>query len=141
PRPGRVHHPTAHALGRVAAPFPGGARVALSLSFDDAFASQLDVAVPMLEAHGLHATFYVLPARVRRSPDRWRAVSDRGHEIGSHTATHPCSANFGLSRRNVLENYTLERIEADIDRASGRIESVLGVRPSTFAYPCGQSCV
>ena len=46
--------------------FPGGASVALSLSFDDARDSQLDVALPVLEEHGVSATFYVLPEPVRR---------------------------------------------------------------------------
>jgi len=115
--------------------------VALSLTFDDARDSQLDAGVPVLEAHGLRATFFVLPARVRRRPDEWRAVAARGHEIGNHTATHPCSANFRFSRGNALEDYTLERVEAEIDRASHRIEALTGVRPPTFAYPCGQSFV
>ena len=115
--------------------------MALSLTFDDARDSQIDVAIPVLEAHGLRATFFVLPARVRRRRDDWGTVLDAGHEIGNHTATHPCSANFAFSRTNALEDYTLERIEAEIDRASRRIEGLLGVRPETFAYPCGQSFV
>jgi peptidoglycan/xylan/chitin deacetylase (PgdA/CDA1 family) len=121
--------------------FPGGARMALSLTFDDARDSQLDIGVPVLDAHGVRATFFVLPARVRRRPGEWRALFERGHEIGNHTATHPCSANFAFSRANALEDYSLERIGAEIDRASSRIEALIGVRPRTFAYPCGQSFV
>jgi peptidoglycan/xylan/chitin deacetylase (PgdA/CDA1 family) len=121
--------------------FPGEARVALSLSFDDARESQLDVALPALEAHGVRATFYVLPAHVWRRRREWQAVVDGGHEIANHTATHPCSGNFEFSRTNALEDYSLERMEAEIDRASYRIETLLGVRTETFAYPCGQSFV
>jgi peptidoglycan/xylan/chitin deacetylase (PgdA/CDA1 family) len=121
--------------------FPDGARAALSLSLDDARDSQLDVALPVLDAHGVRTTFYVLPARVWLRRPEWRTVVEAGHEIGNHTATHPCSANFEFSRTNALEDYTLGRIEADIDRASRRIEKLLGVRPETFAYPCGQSFV
>jgi peptidoglycan/xylan/chitin deacetylase (PgdA/CDA1 family) len=121
--------------------FPGGARVALSLSFDDARDSQLDVGMRVLDDYGFRATFYVLPARVRQRCDDWQAVVERGHEIGNHTATHPCSGNFGFSRTNALEDYTLERMEAEIDRATSRIESLLGVQPRTFAYPCGQSFI
>lgn len=122
-------------------PFFEGRRLALSLTFDDARESQLDVAVPLLEAHGLRATFYVLPGWMRRRSDDWRAVAERGHEIGNHTSTHPCSANFPFSGRNALEDYTLERIEAEMARASARIESRVGVCPDTFAYPCGQAFV
>lgn len=67
-------------------------RVAVSLTFDDARDSQLEVLVPMLDTYGLRATFYVLPEPVsRRQPD-WQAVVQAGHEIGNHTVTHPCSA-------------------------------------------------
>ncbi len=121
--------------------FPGGARVALSLSFDDARDSQLDVALPVLEANGVRATFYVLPARVWQRRQDWQAVVGGGHEIANHTATHPCSGNFEFSRTNALEDYSLARIEAEIDRASHRVETMLAVRPQTFAYPCGQSFV
>jgi hypothetical protein len=89
----------------------------------------------------VRATFYVLPARVRRRPDDWRTLAARGHEIGNHTGTHPCSANFTFSRSNGLEDYTLERIENEMERASARIEAMLGVRATTFAYPCGQAFV
>ena len=121
--------------------FPGGARVALSVTFDDARDSQLDVAVPLLDAFDVRATFYVLPAGVRRRREDWRAVVDRGHEIGNHTSTHPCSGNFTFAHRNALEDYTLERMEGEIERASDRIEKLVGHRPATFAYPCGQSFV
>ncbi len=120
---------------------PNGARVAVSLTFDDSRDSQLDVAVPILDAFGVHATFFVLPESVSRRRSDWRAVVRSGHEVGNHTVSHPCSANFGFSRRNALEDYSLHRMEGEIDEASERIERLLGVRPETFAYPCGQSFV
>lgn len=128
-------------MDETASPFPDGARVAVSLTFDDARDSQLDVGLPVLDVHGVRATFFVLPARVRRRRAEWERAVEAGHEIGNHTATHPCSANFTFSRSNALEDYTVERMEAEIDRASQRIEALLGLRPDTFAYPCGQSFV
>ncbi len=122
-------------------PFADRARVAVSLTFDDSRDSQLDAAVPILDAFGLRATFFVLPDRVWRRRSDWQAVVRHGHEVGNHTVSHPCSANFVFSRGNALEDYSLERLEAEIDEASGRIERLLGVRPETFAYPCGQSSV
>ncbi|HEV2070178.1 MAG TPA: polysaccharide deacetylase family protein [Acidimicrobiales bacterium] len=122
-------------------PFPDRARVALSLTFDDARDSQLDVVMPIIEAHGLRATFYVLPVPVSRRQAEWQALVQHGHEIGNHTVSHPCSGNFGFSRTNALEEYSLARMEAEIDEASHRTERLLGVRPESFAYPCGQSFV
>ena len=100
-------------------PFPNGARVALSLTFDDSRDSQLDVAVPILAAYRLRATFFVLPEPVSRRQSDWQAVVESGHEIGNHTVSHPCSANFGFSRTNALEDYSLDRIEAEIGRGVG----------------------
>jgi peptidoglycan/xylan/chitin deacetylase (PgdA/CDA1 family) len=120
--------------------FPPGAAVALSLSFDDARASQLK-AIRILQEYGIRASFYVLPTGVAAAPDRWRAVALSGHEIGNHTKTHPCSANFEFSRANALENKTMHDIATDIDAASQLIQDLLGVQPKTFAYPCGQSFI
>ena len=120
---------------------PEGVRVALSLTFDDARPSQLEVAVPLLDACEVRASFYVLPEAVARRRREWQAVVAAGHEIGNHTVTHPCSANFAFSRANALEDYTLEGIENEIDQASGLVEDLLGSWPRTFAYPCGQSFV
>ena len=122
-------------------PLPKGARVALSLTFDDSRDSQLEVAVPILGEYGLRATFFVLPGPVSRRQSDWQAVVKSGHEIGNHTVSHPCSANFGFSRSNALEDYSLEHMDAEIDAASGCIERLLGTRPESFAYPCGQSFV
>ncbi len=121
--------------------WPAGVHAALSLTFDDARASQLDVAIPILDARGAKATFYVSPEPMEKRLDGWRAALAAGHEIGNHTLSHPCSANFSWSRGNALEDYTLARIEAEIDGASERIEALLGVTPRTFAYPCGQKFV
>jgi len=120
---------------------PNHARVALSLTFDDSRESQLDVAVPILAAQGLRATFFVLPSPVADRRSDWQAVVRSRHEIGNHTVSHPCSANFEFSRTNALEDYSLQGMEAEMDEASGRLERLLGVRPESFAYPCGQSFV
>jgi hypothetical protein len=128
----------------VAGGFPDGASKALSLTFDDARPSQLEVAVPVLDHYGMAATFYVLAHEVRHRLDVWQHVAAGGHEIGNHTATHPCSANHHLGapgRLYALEEFSLKRIAADIDRASDDIEALFDVRPVTFAYPCGHSFI
>jgi hypothetical protein len=122
-------------------PWPDGKRAAVSLSFDDARLSQADVGVGILDAAGIKATFYVgLDALARRLPV-WRDAVRSGHEIGNHTLTHPCSGNFTWARGNPLEAYTLPRIEAELVDANAVIAARLGVRPTTFAYPCGEMAV
>ncbi|MFC1805810.1 polysaccharide deacetylase family protein [Planctomycetota bacterium] len=121
--------------------WPEGKRAALSLTFDDARPSQLDLGLPVLDAHGVKATFYVSPANMARRLDDWRAAAANGHEMGNHTLHHPCSANFSFARGRGLEDYTIEQMEADILGGSEAIERMLGVTATTFAYPCGQKFV
>jgi len=121
--------------------WPDGERAALSLTFDDARQSQLDRGLPILDAHGVRATFYVTPENMRPRLDDWRAAVTRGHEIGNHTLTHPCSGNFPWSRHKALEECTLEQMEEELLGANRVIEELLGVTPTTFAYPCGETFV
>ena len=121
--------------------WPEGKRAALSLTFDDARASQVDAALPILEKHGVRATFYVSLENARLRLDEWRRVASAGHEIGNHTLSHPCSGNFPWSRHNALEDYTLTRMEEDIVSANLALQELLGVTPTTFAYPCGETSV
>ena len=121
--------------------WPGGARAAVSLTFDDARTTQIDTGIPILDAHDLKATFYVSPGGVGRRLDGWKAAAANGHEIGNHSLSHPCSINFHFDDDNALEDYSLERMERELLGASDEIERLLGVRPVTFAYPCGQTFI
>lgn len=121
--------------------WPDNHRAAVSLSFDDGRQSQLDAGVPLLQELNLKVTFYVMPSAVEPRRTAWRAAAAAGHEIGSHSLRHPCSGNFPWARDKALEHYTLAQMATELDEASNEIERLLGVRPTTFAYPCGQTFV
>lgn len=121
--------------------WPGGKRAALSLSFDDARASQVDTGTSLLNRYGVKATFYVLPAAVEQRLEGWQqAVTDK-HEIGNHSLLHPCSGNLVWSQSKALEDYTLEKMREELTKANDRIHELLGVKPKVFAYPCGHTFV
>lgn len=122
-------------------PWPDGKRVAVSLSFDDARPSQVDVGVPLLDEYGVRATFYVSPSRVPERLNAWKAAVAAGHEIGNHSMRHACTGNFAWSRQKALEDYTLKQMAEELDQASAEIRQLLGVHAMTFAYPCGQKFV
>ncbi len=121
--------------------WPEGKRAAVSLTFDDGRVSQLDVGVPILDRHGVKATFFVNPGPVTERLRRWKQVVAGGHEIGNHSANHPCTGNFPWARHKALEAYSWETMASEIDSASRQIQELLGVFPKTFAYPCGQKYV
>ena len=122
-------------------PWPEGKRAAVSLSFDDARVTQIDRGIPILDARGAKATFYVSIPGVDQRLDGWKSAVASGHEIANHSRNHPCSGNFPFSRQRALENYTLRRMEDELLDANEAIADRLGVACETFAYPCGQKFV
>ena len=121
--------------------WPEGKRMALSLTFDDARLSQVDVGMALLDEFGVKATFFVVPSAVRQRLSGWRKAVASGHEIGNHSLSHPCSGNFNWSRNNALENYSLDQIKRQLLQANDSIQHLLNVSPQVFAYPCGQKFV
>ncbi|HET6485248.1 MAG TPA: polysaccharide deacetylase family protein [Spirochaetia bacterium] len=121
--------------------WPAGKPAAISFSFDDARLSQVDRGLEILARRDVHATFYVSLPELERRLTGWQQAVRAGHEIGNHSLTHPCSGNYPFARHNPLEEMTLEDMRRELDEASGRIDQLLGVRPVTFAYPCGNAFV
>jgi peptidoglycan/xylan/chitin deacetylase (PgdA/CDA1 family) len=121
--------------------WPAGKRAAISLTFDDARFSQIDNGLPLLDEYGAKATFYVSLRPLEERQDAWKKAAANGHEIGNHTMTHPCSGNFPFARERALENYTLDKMRYELQESNNIIERLLGVRPVSFAYPCGQKFV
>jgi peptidoglycan/xylan/chitin deacetylase (PgdA/CDA1 family) len=121
--------------------WPDGKQVALSVSFDDARASQIDGAA-VLARHGVKATFYLVPSSVERRVEGWKRLAANGHEMANHSLNHRCSGNFPFSRAKALEDYTLEEMRRELVEANARLADLLGVPPpESFAYPCGQTFV
>src|SRR4051812_46956355 len=75
--------------------WPGGKKAAIALTYDDALASQLDIAIPQLNSAGLKGTFFLTGNLGQSAIPRWQQASKTGHELGNHTVYHPClSAAF-----------------------------------------------
>lgn len=78
---------------------------ALSFTFDDCMQSQYDYVYPIFEQYGFKGTFYVITGPL---DDPWgpywrygtwpefTEMSDAGHEIASHSVTHPHLQNLDI---------------------------------------------
>ena len=121
--------------------WPKGKEAALSLSWDDARLSNVDVGTALLKKHDVKATFYVVPSSVQTRLAAWKEAVKEGHEIANHTLYHPCSGNFPWARDKALENYNLAAMRAELLSANAQLEEMLGVTPTSFAYSCGQTFV
>jgi len=117
--------------------------MALSLTFDDGSSSQVTEGVPVLDSFGVKVTFYAQPENLLEELELWKKAATSGHEFGNHTIGHPCTGNFAWVRYDdvVLESYDLDRMRTEVLQANDEIEELLGVRPVSFAYPCGQTYV
>ena len=98
---------------------------AVSYTFDDNSPKQFSVAQPMFDAKGLHATFFCIVGSL--SPSQWATIesaSSKGHEIASHTLTHPS-----------LPTLTDDQVVAELSGSKNLIESHTGKKCVSHAYP------
>jgi len=121
--------------------WPDGVRAAVSLSFDDARPSQIEAGLPLFERYGTPVTFYLTGRDIGDNAAAWRRAAASGHEMGNHTMVHPCTGNFAWARDRALEDYTLDRLRAELVESNRVIEQATGMKPVTFAYTCGQAFV
>ena len=121
--------------------WPEGKQIAISLSFDDARASQVDAGTALLDQYGVKGTFYVVPNAVKQRLEGWKKAVASGHEIGNHSFNHPCTGNFPWSRQKAIENYTLKKMRNELILTNKAIKELLGVEAEVFAYPCGQTYI
>src|SRR5256885_8839348 len=104
--------------------WPPGKTAGVSLTYDDALRSQLEVAVPALTRHHLVGTFY-LTQGARSTPDEWSALLARGHELASHTMQHPCDAAFSwVPEGGALQDYDVARMTAELHDSIGLLTSL-----------------
>lgn len=123
--------------------WPNGARAAVSLSYDDTLNSQLDNAVPVLDKHGIKASFYlILSSEVLFDRmDEWRKLASNGHELGNHTIYHPCSASQPdrdwVRPHNDMDQRTVEHMRDEVRVANTFLKAIDGKSERTLTPPCG----
>jgi peptidoglycan/xylan/chitin deacetylase (PgdA/CDA1 family) len=126
-------------------PWPGGAKAAVSLAYDDALASQLDTAIPALDKAGLRASFYLTLSgeTVRTRMADWRAAAATGHELGNHSLFHQCSRQgpdrSWVSADNDLDHTSATQLQAQIRVGNTLLQAIDGRSERTFTAPCGES--
>lgn len=125
--------------------WPNNAKAAVSLAYDDALASQLDIAVPALNRLGLKASFY-LPLSsplVQSRLNDWRAAARQGHELGNHTLFHQCSASKPgrewVAAENDLDNLSTQQLVQQIRLGNAMLFAIDGKTERTFTAPCGDA--
>lgn len=106
--------------------WPHGAKAAVSLTYDDALASQLEYAVPALDRAGLKATFFLSGANI----SAFASLASSGHELGSHTLHHPCNAELAALDAAAMAE--------ELDAGDAAVKALGVTGKLGFAYPCGK---
>ena len=71
--------------------FQGNKNGAVSITFDDGYASQATIGVPLLNARNIKGTFFMVTASWALNNIPWdtlNQMANQGHEIGGHTVDH-----------------------------------------------------
>lgn len=106
----------------------GLARGLVSLTFDDGSQSIYD-ALPAVEAYGWRTTQYLPTEGISQwvwSPSRIQQVYARGHEIASHSVTHP-----------YLTAQTDVQLAAELRDSKATLERIIGAPVESFSSPYG----
>ena len=122
--------------------WPNGATAAVSLAYDDAVPSQLDTAIPQLNAAGLKGSFY-LPLSAATIQNRladWRAAAAQGHELGNHSLFHQCAKSLPnrdwVSKDRDLDQTPASRLVDEIRLGNAFLQAIDGKTQRTFTAPC-----
>src|ERR1035437_7717565 len=113
---------------------------AFTFTFDDGFSCHYDYVRPVLDSFGFKGTFFVITSVVTDDlPGIWRygtwkefqAMSLEGHEIASHTVTHPDLTTLSTGNINTSGTLLYELYNAKISIE----QKIPGTKCITLDYP------
>lgn len=119
--------------------WPQHKKAVIVLTYDDALESQLNTAVPQLEAAGLKATFFLTGDINEVTIPRWRKLAKHGYELGNHTLFHPCAPAADNPVSSAA--YTIQSILGEIEIMNHFLYAVDGKSARTYAYPCTETTI
>jgi peptidoglycan/xylan/chitin deacetylase (PgdA/CDA1 family) len=116
----------------------GQHRRLVALTFDDGYRDFVEYAVPVLARHGMTGSVYVVARKLSGWSD-WdrpcarlmsagdvRAAAAAGHEIGSHSSTHPRLSEAGTAD-----------LVREVSESREILQEVLDADITGFCYPYG----
>ena len=99
----------------------------IAISFDCAWGvDYTDKLLEIMEANDVKCTFFAVEFWAKKHPDYLRKISEHGHEIGTHSSTHPYMSK--LSKDAIIKELT---------SSISAIESVINKKVTLFRAPYG----
>ena len=104
----------------------------VTISLDDSWQTQFVNALPILQAAGIKATFYLTTTPVEQGWTRFMTpaqvldIAAKGHEIAGHTLTHADLTTLSQSA-----------LDAEVQNSRAYLRNLTGAAVNAFAYPYG----
>ena len=99
----------------------------IAISFDAAWgADDTDTLITILAQYNVPATFFVVGEWVDKYPEEVKRLSDAGHDVMNHSATHP-----------YMTKLSKEKMIAELNTCNEKIAAVTGKTPTLFRCPYG----
>ncbi|KAL0092643.1 hypothetical protein J3Q64DRAFT_1672714 [Phycomyces blakesleeanus] len=99
-----------------------------ALTFDDGPSNYTSELLDILDEYRIKATFCVLGSNVKRYPQVLQRIFQSGHQIASHTYSHPH-----------LMSLTNEEIIYEIKATEEAIRDAIGIKPKYIRPPFGEA--
>ena len=90
-------------------------------------AEDIDIILETLKNNDVHITFFMVGNWVDKYPEAVKKIHDAGHEIGSHSNTHPHVNNLSAEKN-------LEEIKLSVSK----IEKITGQKTNLYRTPYGE---
>ena len=90
-------------------------------------ADDIDKILEVLDKAQVKITFFIVGEWADKYPEAVKKIAEHGHEIGTHSNTHPH-----------VNNLSLEENISEIKESSEKIEKITGKKPDLYRAPYGE---
>jgi oligosaccharide reducing-end xylanase len=110
-------------------------KAAVSINFDDNQPGQFSTALPIMNAKGVKGSFYVITSTAGSQWSLLQSAIDAGHEVGSHSVSHPTDLNFP----SIAQPQKEIQIEAELKNSHDAIlANLTGQTSLSISWPFGK---
>ena len=90
-------------------------------------ADDIDTILKTLQDNNVKITFFMVGEWIEKYPEAAKKIHEAGHEIGSHSDTHPH-----------VNNLSFEKNIEEIEKSNDKIEKITGKRTNIYRAPYGE---
>lgn len=99
----------------------------VAITFDAAWGEEKTQGLlDLLDEYGVDATFFLIGYWVDQYPDNVRLIAEAGHEIGSHSDSHPYMTKLSEGE-----------MQTELRTVSDKLQAITGTAPTLFRAPYG----